>query len=137
MPAVPVDGKSSALDNSGMSAEPSALVGLRYRRDFLAAAKARKAVTDGFILQNRTRNDGLDVIRVGFTASKKVGNAVIRNRSKRRLRELARKMLPKIGTSGCDYVLIARKTATIELPFEKLRADLAHAIERCHPSVKR
>ena len=137
MHVVPVDGKSSARDDTDVSAGPPALVGLQHRRDFLFAAKARKAVTDGFILQNRARRDDSKTIRVGFTASKKVGNAVLRNRAKRRMRALAREILPRNGDPGCDYVLIARKAATTEMPFEVLRKDLLRAIERSRPSPKR
>lgn len=127
---VPVDGKSSALDATDVSGKASTLVRLQHRRDFLAAAKARKAVTDGFILQNRVRDDDSNLIRVGFTASKKVGNAVERNRAKRRLRALAHEILPTNGDQGCDYVLIARKSASSALPFESLQQDLLRAIER-------
>jgi len=137
MPVVPVDGRNSALDETDVSVEPSTLVGLQHRRDFLAAAKARKAVTDGFILQNRARRDDSDIIRVGFTASKKVGNAVIRNRAKRRMRALAREVFPKNGDIGCDYVMIARKNTTTDLPFEAMHRDLLRAIERSRPKEKR
>jgi len=133
---VRVDGKSSALNAIIMSVESSALVVLRHRRDFLAAAKARKAVSDGFILQRRARRDDSDDVRVGFTASKKVGNAVIRNRAKRRMRALAHGVLPTAGDAGCDYVLIARKSKTTELPFETLRHDLIKAVERSRPAAR-
>ena len=136
-PGVPVDGKSSARDATNDGAVTPVLVGIQHRRDFLAAAKAKKAVTDGFILQNRNRRDESSMIRVGFTASKKVGNAVIRNRAKRRLRALAREILPKTGDTGCDYVLIARKTTTTNLPFETLRQDFLRAIERSRFHSKR
>ena len=135
--AVPVDGRSSALDNADVSVEPSTLVGLQHRRDFLAAAKARKAVTDGFILQRRARRDDSNANRVGFTASKKVGNAVVRNRAKRRLRALAREILSLNGDAGCDYVLIARKATTVGLPFQTLSQDLTRAIERSRASKSR
>ena len=58
--------------------------------------------------QVRDRNDGTAAVRVGFTATRRVGGAVVRNRAKRRLREAARLMLPQLGRAGCDYVLIAR-----------------------------
>jgi len=137
MHVVPVDGKSSARDDTDVSAGPAALVGLQHRRDYLAAAKARKAVTDGFILQNRPRRDDSAMIRVGFTASRKVGNAVLRNRAKRRMRALAREIFPENGDRGSDYVLIARKNATTELPYAVLRRDLLRAIKRSRPNPKR
>ena len=107
---------------------------LTKRADFLKAAKARKQVTPGFVLQLRRRaqDETAQGIRVGFTASKKVGNAVARNRAKRRLREIARLDLPSLGQPGCDYVLIGRAETTATLPFDQLRADLARAIARLH-----
>ena len=91
------------------------LITLTQRRDFLAAARARRAPQPAFMLQARKRRDGEEPeagIRVGFTCSKKVGNAVARNRAKRRLRAIAREVLPELGQQGWDYVLIGRKDAT-------------------------
>ena len=68
-------------------------------------------------------------IRVGFTASRKVGNAVARNRARRRLREAARRVLPVVAAPGRDYVLIGRRT-TLERPFPLLLADLETALCR-------
>ena len=129
-PAVPVDVKSSAPDHEPESADTLSLDRLKHRREFLAAAKAKKAVTNGLILQDRTRRDSSDDVRVGFTASKKVGNAVARNRAKRRMRALAQEILPHFAEPGHDYVLIARRDATTVQPFETLRADLKRALER-------
>jgi ribonuclease P protein component len=69
------------------------------------------------------------MLRVGFTASRKVGNAVIRNRAKRRLRAAAAQVLPLQGSPGTDYVLIARAT-TAGRPYAALVADLAAALRR-------
>ena len=110
-----------------------ALGTLKQRRDFLAAARARKAVTDGLILQARPRHDETDAIRVGFTASKKVGNAVFRNRAKRRMRALAREIVGEMGRPGHDYVLIARHGATVSLPFAALQTGLRSALRKVHP----
>lgn len=107
-----------------------ALGTLQQRRDFLAAAKARKAVTNGLILQNRARRDGDSSVRVGFTASRKVGNAVVRNRAKRRLRALAREIIGELGEPGHDYVLIARRDATVSLPYGELQTSLRSALRR-------
>lgn len=105
---------------------------LRKRAEFLKAASARRQGTDGFLLQARNRGDGTDTLRVGFTASKKIGNAVLRNRAKRRLRALAREILPAMGHPGWDYVLVARPTATVTRPYADLCADLVKALRSVH-----
>jgi ribonuclease P protein component len=71
----------------------------------------------------------LPAMRVGFTASKKVGGSVVRNRARRRLRALAREILPREAQPGYDYVLIAR-VETVARAFSDLRADLRSALER-------
>lgn len=93
--------------------------------------------TPGFVLQMRQRKpdetpDQPDGIRVGFTCSKKVGNAVARNRAKRRLREIARLILPQHGQPGMDYVLIGRRGATADLPFTQLQSDMHKALGILH-----
>jgi ribonuclease P protein component len=105
---------------------------MRFRRDFLAAARARRQGTASMMVQARRRDDGDDALRVGFTCSKKVGNAVRRNRAKRRLRAAARDVLPACGLPGWDYVLIGRPGATEERPFPQLKADLEQALRRLH-----
>ncbi|MFV0334865.1 MAG: ribonuclease P protein component [Tropicimonas sp.] len=111
------------------------LATLTKRADFLAAARAGRAGTPGFLLQARKRADSeadAAAMRVGFTCSKKVGNAVVRNRAKRRLREIARAVLPEAGQPGWDYVLVGRAGETATRPFGQMLDDLRQAVKRVH-----
>jgi ribonuclease P protein component len=101
---------------------------LRQRADFVAAATGRKVATGAFVLQTRERGDG-GPVRIGFTVSKKVGNAVERNRVRRRLRELVRLSAAPNVCAGSDYVLIGRRAA-LTLPFDRMIEDLAGALRR-------
>ncbi|SEI89048.1 ribonuclease P protein component [Sphingomonas sp. OV641] len=83
----------------------------------------------GFVLLVRPRDDGDPTIRVGYTVTKKIGNAVVRNRMKRRLRALARDLLPGEGVSGADHVLIGRMGG-IERDYASLRAELSKALRK-------
>ena len=105
---------------------------LRQRADFLRAARALHRRTPGFVLQARDRGDADGAVRVGFTCSKKVGNAVARNRAKRRLREIARLELPFHARPGWDYVLIGKRDVTATRDFAALRADLVAALAHLH-----
>ena len=83
----------------------------------------------GFVLLVHPRGDGDPAIRVGFTVTKKIGNAVVRNRMKRRLRALAREFLPTAGLRGADHVLIGRQGG-IERDFAALRGEFVKALGR-------
>lgn len=85
------------------------------------------------IVQHRVRGEGEApdaVTRVGYTASKKVGNAVLRNRAKRRLRAVVRDVLATRDGGGSDYVLIARADKTIARPYADLCGDLEYALRK-------
>ena len=105
---------------------------LKKRSEFLACNKGRRNKTAGFVLLGRDRKDGDDAIRVGFTCSKKLGNAVTRNRAKRRLREIARLGLADHGNAGWDYVLIGKPGTTVECDFSKMQKDLETALQGLH-----
>ena len=107
------------------------LVTLTQRADFLRAAQARRQGAQGFLLQARRREED-GAIRIGYTCSKKIGNAVARNRAKRRLREIARLVLPGLARPGWDYVLVGRPGATAERDFALLIEDLRKALRRVH-----
>jgi ribonuclease P protein component len=111
---------------------------LTKRSEFLAVARGKRQGGGSMMVQARRRDDGDPTIRVGFTCSKKVGNAVARNRAKRRLREVARLVLLKQGKPGWDYVLIGRATQTAARPFDLLQSDLSDALRKLHsPRPKR
>jgi len=107
---------------------------LKLRGDFLRIAEGRRVAAPGLVLQAapqpRTSARGA---RVGFTASRKVGNSVTRSRAKRRMRAAAAKILPHQGRPGTDYVLIAR-ASTAARPFAALVADLEGALRRIESS---
>lgn len=116
-----------------------ALSSLRVRREYLAAAKAEKQVRRGLVLQARMRDDGEKTstpIRFGLTASKKTGNAVTRNRIRRRLRALALSVLPQDGQSGYDYVMIGR-IHTPQRSWSALQKDLSSALKAIHSEKSR
>jgi len=104
---------------------------LKTRAEFLRVAAARsRAARPGLVLQAAARPDEPEgELRIGYTASKRVGNAAVRNRAKRRLRAAAASVLPLHGRAGTDYVLIARE-GTGARPYAALLADLEGALRQ-------
>ena len=109
---------------------------LKRRADFLRVARTRrKWVTPGLILQARTRTiedlsgGDTEVLRVGFTVSRKVGNAVVRNRVRRRLRDAAGQIISEQAKAGHDFVIIGR-AGSLKRSFAALRCDLEKALKQ-------
>ena len=115
------------------SQEAQRLTTLRKRADFLAANGGKRAATPGFVLLVRDRRDADPTIRVGFTVTRKIGGAVVRNRMKRRFRALARELMPAKGLPGADHVMIGRAKG-IERDFGLLRSELSSALDRVRKS---
>jgi len=99
------------------------------RPQFLAAAKGVSEARGAVVVQRLDRGDGSATVRLGFTATRKVGNAVIRNRAKRRLREAARAAAPLLAVPGSDYVFVARM-GTADRPWDRLLDDVKSALTR-------
>lgn len=109
---------------------PAAVCTLKRRPEFLRiAAKGKKSVTPGLVLQACRHAHSRDPVRFGLTASRRVGGAIQRNRARRRLREAARAVLPVHADPGHDYVLIAR-AATVRRPYALLVQDLEKALKK-------
>ncbi len=106
---------------------------LKKRPDFLACAKAPSCARGAVLIQARARphsdSDAAPLVRAGFTATKRIGGAVERNRAKRRLREAARLLLPALASPGFDYVFIARGGVT-NRPWPRLLDDVKSALLR-------
>jgi ribonuclease P protein component len=108
--------------------EAQRLATIKKRADFLAANGGRRASTPGFILLVRDRKDSDPAMRVGFTVTRKIGGAVVRNRMKRRFRALAREVVPAKGFAGSDHVMIGRSKG-VEREFGLLRSELERALD--------
>lgn len=89
----------------------------------------------GFVLLVNDRQDKDETIRLGITVTKRIGNAVVRNRMKRRFRALGRDLLPTNGVTGADHILIGR-AGGVERDFRQLRDELAEALDRVAPASR-
>ena len=109
---------------------------LSKRSEFLAANRGLRFPMPGFVLLVRPRGDSDETLGVGYTVSKKVGNAVTRNRMKRRLRALCRAALPESGIAGANHVLIGRPGGN-DIAFAELGEHLDSALKRAARKLAR
>lgn len=132
LPGADGDGRRSGDPACASRAWPQEAVGLtvlKRRADFVAANAGRRAPTPGFVLLVRDRGDGDTTRRIGFTVTKKIGNAVVRSRMKRRFRALACDLLAAHGRAGADHVMIGR-SGGIEREFAVLRSEFERALTK-------
>lgn len=121
-----------------MAVPPFCLTTLKKRSEFLAVAKGVRAARRAFVLQALCEAGdpaAAAPVRVGYTVTKKTGNAVERNRIKRRLRAAVREIAPAAAHGGCDYVLIGRRAA-LDISFGDLKKDLAAGFARVHKDAR-
>ncbi len=111
------------------------MVTLKKRRDFLALRRAPKTGTPAFLLAGMASAEAGAGARVGFTVTKKLGGAVVRNRIRRRLRAAAGEIFPQYATAGADYVLIARNAAETR-PYDAILDDMKRALLRLARDIK-
>ena len=138
--------KEIALENSKdkkkrLSKNSDTVIKIIKRSDFLSISSKFRARATGLNLQAAKRSEKdfpnmSHLIRIGFTCSRKVGNAVRRNVAKRRLRHVARECLLAVGQVGCDYVVIGRYKETEEMDFNDLKRSFKTAINQIHTSRK-
>ncbi len=118
---------SDGRSDRSTSAPGLTIATLRKRSAFLRTANGLSERRRTLVIQSRPRGDGAPTVGAGFTATRKVGGAVIRNRARRRLREAVRKLLPIHARAGTDYVFIARQE-TPECPWQRLLDDMESAL---------
>ena len=110
---------------------PADMARLKKRAEFVWVASGAKWGTKSALLQARAPKTDVGPIRIGFTATKRLGNAVIRNRAKRRLKAASDELFPSLARPGMDYVLIARPGALTQ-PYKLLLDDIKEALKRVH-----
>jgi ribonuclease P protein component len=123
---VSVDATCDVIDTP-VGENATVIYKLQKRWQFLACAKGRSLARGGVAIQVLRRTDDSPRIGVGFTATRKIGGAVQRNRAKRRMREAARGLLPLHGAPGHDYVFVARG-GTIDRDWRRLLDDVRSAL---------
>lgn len=126
----PPETQAKPVEKARKAAPAVSLYVMKKRADFLKAARGQRVAMPGFVLQARARRG--DGVRVGYTCTKKLGNAVARNRAKRRLREIARAVFPTQAKAGHDYVLIGRRLETAARPYHIMLAELENALKKIH-----
>jgi ribonuclease P protein component len=113
---------------------------LKKRAEFLRLRGGARCATPAFVLETRERGAGLaraedaagaTDARFGYTVTKKLGGAVVRNRIRRRLKAAVGFVAPKLARAGYDYVLVAR-AAAYDRAFPDLKKDLERALQRVH-----
>ncbi len=123
------------MSHDGPSPAPIKLVTIKARADFLRIRGGAKWNTPGFLIETKPARDPNGPPRFGFTVTKKLGNAVVRNRIRRRLKEAVRTAHGSLSQPGYDYVIVGR-TPAFDMPFERLVADVATGLKRVHQPPK-
>lgn len=128
-----------ACGNPGPAFPVTAIGRLKTRAEFLHVREGARFAAPSLVLQARARGDAAPddagVARFGFTATKTLGGAVVRNRARRRLKEAVRLVAPTFAKEGYDYVLIAR-SGTVQRRFTELTKDLQRALTKVHQAPR-
>lgn len=127
--------KAAVPQSDRTDANHVGIVWLKKRKDFVRTQRGQAWRTPAFVLTARAHEEEPgSPARFGFTVTKRIGNAVRRNRVKRQLREIVRQTAPSLARAGHDYVLIARNRA-LNHGFAELADDFRAALERVHAKL--